>query len=190
MTFNLCRSINGFVIDIIVQLVNAKNQILWEKPLSANLYNEMKMLLSRITWIWSRCNVILTCIIYAFSFNNSRGEPRLSYKGLSVSKFHVKRSPSKQSTSADVSLTSVQRQFNVELTLDWRKTDICQRRLFNGQLWYCEENTAGSGGSAILPNKVFDHPLTSLSLILESSLNMPIWSRMGFSLHPFGPWAG
>ena len=40
--------------------------------------------------------------------------------------------PSKQSTSADVSLTSVQRQFNVELTLDWRKTDICQRRLFTG----------------------------------------------------------
>ena len=29
-------------------------------------------------------------------------------------------------------LTSVQRQFNVELTLDWRKTDICQRRLFTG----------------------------------------------------------
>ena len=42
------------------------------------------------------------------------------------------REPSKQSTSADVSLTSVQRQFNVEVTLDWRKTDICQRRLFTG----------------------------------------------------------
>ena len=40
--------------------------------------------------------------------------------------------PSKQSTLADVSLTSVQRQFNVELTLDWRKTDICQRKLFTG----------------------------------------------------------
>ena len=40
--------------------------------------------------------------------------------------------PSKQSTSADVSLTSVQRQFNAALTLDWRKTDIRQRRLFTG----------------------------------------------------------
>ena len=40
--------------------------------------------------------------------------------------------PSKQSTLADVSLTSVQRQFNVELTLDWRQPDICRRRLFSG----------------------------------------------------------
>ena len=40
--------------------------------------------------------------------------------------------PSKQFTLADVSLTSVQRQFNAELTLDWRQTDICQRRLFTG----------------------------------------------------------
>ena len=43
--------------------------------------------------------------------------------------------PSKQSRLADVSLTSVQRQFNVALTLDWRGTDICRPRLFTGWYW-------------------------------------------------------
>ena len=49
------------------------------------------------------------------------------YDGLTDTKFSpcqqvnlkkIEHLPSKQSTSADVSLTSVQRQFNVELTLD------------------------------------------------------------------------
>ena len=40
------------------------------------------------------------------------------------------RWPSKQSRSADVSPTAVQHQYNVELALDWRWTDISRPRLF------------------------------------------------------------
>ena len=33
----------------------------------------------------------------------------------------------------------VQRQFNVELMLDWRWTDICRPRLFIGEVHVCEK---------------------------------------------------
>ena len=57
--------------------------------------------------------------------------------------------PSKQSTLADVSLTSVQRQFNVELTLDWRQTDICRRRLFTGWVLHPQPWLRDSASSQI-----------------------------------------
>ena len=84
-------------------------------PFCYNLYHSSTIctiLLQSVPFFYAICTIYSICTIFLRNL------------------YH----PSKQSTLADVSLTSVQRQFNVELTLDWRQTGICQRRLFTGIL--------------------------------------------------------